>query len=198
MAGTHAYTVLGRTEHFAGPMFSVVTDEVEMPGGVVARRDYLRHIGAVGVVPLDEADRVVLVRQYRHPIGRPLWELPAGLVDVAGESLPEVAARELAEEADLVADRWDLLLDLHPSPGCSNERIRIFLGRQLRPAPHPHQREHEEAELVVARFPLAEAVAMIFRGEITNGACVTGLLATAHARARDWAPLRPVDAADPA
>jgi len=177
-------------------MFSVVTDEVVMPGEVVVKRDYLRHIGAVAVVPY-QADQVVLVRQYRHPVGRVLWELPAGLADVAGESLPDLAARELAEEAELVAGELDLLLDLHPSPGCSNERIRVFLGRDLSPAPHPHAREHEEAELEVRWFPLAEAVNMVFRGEITNATCAAGVLATAAARARDWAGLRPADSPDP-
>ena len=70
-----------------GRIFSVVTDEVTMPGGGAAARDYVRHVGAVGVVALDDAGRVVLVRQYRHPVGRHLWELPAGLIDVAGEDL---------------------------------------------------------------------------------------------------------------
>jgi ADP-ribose pyrophosphatase len=175
-------------------MFGVVTDEVEFPDGTVAARDYLRHVGSVGVVAIDERERVVLVRQYRHPVGGPLWELPAGLVDVAGESLPQVAARELAEEADLVAGRLDLLIDLHTSPGCSDERIRIFLARDLTPAPQPHAREHEEATMTVTRFPVADAVAMIFEGRVTNAAAVAGLLAAAHARDRGWSPLRPPDA----
>lgn len=192
------YAVRGTTEHFRGPLFRVVTDQVEMPDGQVVARDYLHHIGAVGVVALDERERVVLVHQYRHPLRRPLWELPAGLVDVAGEGLPEVAARELGEEADLWAARWDLLVDIHPSPGVSDELIRIFLARDLSPAPRPHVREHEEAGLVVERFPLDEAVAMVFRGQVTNGAAVAGLLAAARARDTGWAPLRPVDAPVPA
>lgn len=187
----HEYTVRSRTEHFAGPVFSVVTDEVEMPGGVVVNRDYLRHIGAVAVVPIAADGQVVLVRQYRHPVQRLLWELPAGLVDVAGESLPEVAARELAEETDLVADRLDFLIDLHTSPGCSDEWIRIFLGRDLLPAPQAHAREHEEATMTVARFPLDQAVSMVFDGQITNAACVAGLLAAARARDNGWVELRP-------
>ena len=192
------FRVHERREQFQGPVFSVFTDQVEMPGGQMVARDYLRHIGAVAVVALDEAGRVVLVRQYRHPLRGELWELPAGLADVEGEQLPDVAARELAEEADLYAGRLDLLVDLHTSPGVSDERIRIFLGRDLSPAPDPHPREHEEATMTVARFPLDDAVQMIFRGEITNAACVAGLLAAARACDLGWVPLRPVDAAVPA
>lgn len=196
-ARQHTYPVQGTTEHFAGPMFRVVTDQVEMPGTVVVARDYLRHIGAVAVVPIDGDGQVVLVRQYRHPVRRPMWELPAGLVDVAGEALPEVAARELAEETDLVAARLDLLIDLHTSPGCSDEHIRIFLARDLAPAPHQHVREHEEATMTVARFGLDDAVAMVFAGEITNAACGAGVLAAARARDLGWAPLRNADAPVP-
>jgi ADP-ribose pyrophosphatase len=192
------FRVHEQREQFRGPVFSVFTDQVEMPGGQVVARDYLRHIGAVAVVALDGAGRVVLVRQYRHPLRGELWELPAGLADVEGEQPPEVAARELAEEADLYAGRLDLLVDLHTSPGVSDERIRIFLGRDLSPSPHPHPREHEEATMTVARFPLDDAVQMIFRGEITNAACVAGLLAAARARDLGWLPLRPVDASAPA
>jgi ADP-ribose pyrophosphatase len=205
---SHRFRVRERREHFQGPVFGLVTDQVEMPDGEVAARDYLRHVGAVAVVPLvTRADRrgpgeqtggsvpeVVLVRQYRHPVGAEMWELPAGLVDRAGESLPEVAARELAEEADLRAGRLDLLVDLHPSPGVSDERIRIFLARDLTPAPTPHRRRHEEATMTASRFPLDQAVRMVFTGEITNAAAVAGLLATDRARRQGWAPLRPAGA----
>jgi ADP-ribose pyrophosphatase len=195
----HDYAVLARHERFTGPMFSIVTDDVAMPGGRVAARDYMRHVGAVAAVALDDEGRVVLVRQYRHPVRRFLWELPAGLVDVAGEPAAATAARELAEEADLLADRWDLLLDLHSTPGCSNELIRVFLARGLRPVPEHelHVRHDEEAELTTRRLDLDEAVGMIFRGEITNGPCIAGLLAAARARDNGWAGLRPPDTAAP-
>jgi 8-oxo-dGDP phosphatase len=195
----HTYRVHGRVERFAGPLFRVVTDDVAMPDGELAARDYLRHVGAVAVVPYDETtDEVVLVRQYRHPLGFRMWELPAGLTDVAGETLPEVAVRELAEEADLTCGRLDLLLDLHPSPGCSDERIRIFLARELASAPEPFPRRHEEATMVVERMPLERAVGMVFAGEVTNGAAVAGVLGTARVRDLGWAPLRPAGWSAPA
>jgi ADP-ribose pyrophosphatase len=180
VTGPHAYAVRARDVRFAGPLFSVVSDEVAMPGGV-ARRDYLRHPGAVGVVAVDDDGRVVLIRQYRHPIGQFMWELPAGLTDVAGEPAELTAARELAEEADLAAARWEPLVDFFTTPGCSDERMRVYLARDLTdvPADQRHLREQEEAELTVARFDLDEAVRMVFAGEIVNGPCALGLLAAA-------------------
>jgi ADP-ribose pyrophosphatase len=192
--GEDSYRVLSRTEPFHGAIFRLRSDQVETPAGERAQRDYLVHPGAVGVVALDGQQRVVLVRQYRHALGRPLWEVPAGLVDIPGETLPEVAIRELAEETDLAAGRLDLLLDLHPSPGVSDERIRIFLARELTPTGRPHRRTHEEATMTVARFRLDRAVGMIFDGQITNGVAVAGLLATVRARDLGWAPLRPAGA----
>ncbi|MGE5826953.1 MAG: NUDIX domain-containing protein [Micromonosporaceae bacterium] len=175
----HQYAVRSSVRHYQGDIFEVLSDDVAMPGGVTATREYTRHLGAVGVVALDEADRVVLVRQYRHPVGRYLWELPAGLVDLAGEAPQACAVRELAEEADLRAAHWEPLIEIFTSPGHSDEYMRIFLARDLSPVPEPdrHRREHEEAELTVARFDLGRAVDMIFEGEIVNGPCATGLLA---------------------
>jgi 8-oxo-dGTP pyrophosphatase MutT (NUDIX family) len=189
------YVVLKSTERLRNRVFSIVTDELRMPDGAVAERDYMRHVGSVGVVALDAEDRVVLVRQYRHPLGREIWELPAGLIDVPGEPLVEAAARELAEEADLRAGRYDLLADANPSPGCSNEVIRLFLARDLSDVPDAdrHHRTHEEAAMTVERVRLDRAVTMVLDGRITNAACMVGVLATAEARARSWTSLRPVD-----
>ena len=195
----HDYKVRARHERFTGRMFSIVTDDVEMPGDVVASRDYMRHVGAVGVVALDESERIVLVRQYRHPVGMHLWELPAGLIDVPGEPLEHAAARELAEEADLVAASWQLIADIHTSPGSSDEMIRLFLARDLAdvPAPDRFEREHEEAELTTERVALDDAVAMVFRGEVTNAAAVVGILAAARLRDLGWPATRPLDTPRP-
>ena len=188
------HETLSRTERYAGKIFSVYSDEVTMSSGGTAHRDVVENKGAVGIVALDDSGRVVLIKQYRHAVRRKLWELPAGLLDVPGEEPLVAAARELGEEADLRAARFDLLVDLHTSPGFSNESIRIFLARQLSPVPEKdrHQRTDEEADLEIAWFDLDEAVGMVFRGEITNAAAVGGLLAAARARDGGWAALRPV------
>ncbi|MGC4797107.1 ADP-ribose diphosphatase [Micromonospora saelicesensis] len=192
----HRYEVRSREERYRGRIFDVVTEEVTMPGGGTGLRDLVRHVGAVAVVALDDAGQVVLIRQYRHPVGRHLWELPAGLMDVSGEELPAAALRELAEEADLTAGRVDVLVDLHSSPGFTNEIVRVFLARDLGdvPADERHERRDEEADLQVVRIDLDEAVAMVLAGEITNASAVAGLLAAARARDTGFAQLRRADA----
>jgi len=193
---THEYRVRARQERFRGEVFAVFTDEVAMPGGEHVDRDFVAHIGAVAVAAVDDAGQVVLVRQYRPALQRVMWELPAGLIDVSGEELVAAAARELGEEVDLAAAHWQLLLDLHSSPGYSTEVVRIYLARELSPVPdeHRHQRHHEEATLTAHRVPLDEAVAMVLRGEITNATAVSGVLAAARVRDAGWISVRPVDA----
>ena len=112
---------------------------------------------------------------------------------MAGEAQALTAARELAEETDVRAGRFDLLIDLHTSPGYSDESVRIFLARDLTPVPEDerHQRTDEEADLEIVWVDLDEAVAMVFRGEITNSISVGGLLSAARARDEGWATLRP-------
>ena len=189
------HRTLDRVERYQGPIFTVFTDRVTMSGGGTAARDVVENKGAVGVVALDDVGRVVLIRQYRHPVHDRLWEVPAGLRDVHGEDMLVTARRELAEETDYTADRFDLLVDLQTSPGFSNETIRMYLARELRPVPEAdrHRRTDEEADLEIAWFDLDEAVAMILRGEITNSSTVAALLAAARAREDGWATLRPAD-----
>ncbi|MBV9594427.1 MAG: NUDIX hydrolase [Actinobacteria bacterium] len=166
-----------------------------MSDGSVSAREIVEHPGAVGIVALDAEDRVVLVNQYRHPVRAYLEELPAGLLDVDGESALDAARRELFEEAALVANRWDVLLDLHPSPGMSDEAIRIFLARELHEPPGSrYEPEGEEITMTVTRVPLDLAVRRALAGEITNSAAVAGLLAAAVAGAAGWQSVRPAEA----
>jgi 8-oxo-dGDP phosphatase len=188
------YVVKQRTTPFEGHIFDIVADAVQMPAGNVATREYMVHPGAVGVVAIDDQERILLVQQYRHPIGTRMWELPAGLIDHPGEDLADAAARELAEEAGMTADRWELMVDLHTTPGCSNEVFRCYLGRGLRRlAEETFVRDDEEAGIVTTFVPLDEAVAKVMNGEITNAACMIGILAAVRLRDAGWPPLRPLD-----
>lgn len=188
-------TVLSHQLLHNGYIFDLVTDEVDL-GHAKVRRDFIDHPGAVAVIVLDDADRVLLLKQYRHPVGRELWEPPAGLLDLPGESAQLAAARELAEEADLVAKSWHVLVDYFTTPGGNNEALRIFLARDLTPVPAAdrHNRKDEERDIVQAWFPLDEAVSAVLRGDVHNPSAVVGILAAAASKAGEWASLRPADA----
>jgi 8-oxo-dGDP phosphatase len=191
----HQYRVLASETVFEGPIFSLHRDTVAMPGGGDSVRDVVRHPGAVAIVALDDDDHVLLLRQYRHPVGRYLWELPAGLRDADGEPPLETAKRELAEEAELAAGRWSLLTTHFSSPGFSDEMVLVYLAEELRTAQRPEGFvvEHEELDMTLERMPLADAVQRVFDGDIRNASTVIGLLAAAQYRAAG-ATLRPVDA----
>ena len=159
-------------------------------GGAELERDYLDHTGAVAVLALDAQDRVLLVRQYRHSTGHRLWEIPAGLMDVPGESGLAGAQRELAEEADLQAERWHLILDLFLAPGSSTEAMRVFLARGLTPTAQRHDRAEEEAELQPVWVPLDDVVTAVLEGRVQNTVTANAVLAAAAARGRGWSTLR--------
>jgi 8-oxo-dGTP pyrophosphatase MutT (NUDIX family) len=190
------FPVVSSKQVFDGSVIAVRIDEVRMPDGSTATREIVDHPGAVGIVALDDDENVVLVNQYRPALGRRLDELPAGLLDVDGEAPLVAAKRELAEEAGLAAEHWDVLLDLNTSPGFSDEAIRIYLARDLHEAGEPDgfEAEHEEVSMTVTRVPLATAVERVFAGQITNAAAAAGIVAAAQARTSGFAGLRPADA----
>ncbi|QBE48517.1 NUDIX domain-containing protein [Leucobacter triazinivorans] len=172
-----------------GRVWDVRRDRFEF-GGSELVRDYLDHPGAVAVLAIDADDRVLLIRQYRHAIGHRDWEIPAGLMDAPGEPGLSAAQRELAEEADLRAERWDLLLDLFLSPGGTSEAMRIFLARDLHRVDHDYVRADEEAELVPRWVSLDEVVAAALDGRVQNAVTASAVLAAWAARARGWETLR--------
>jgi ADP-ribose pyrophosphatase len=198
MGDQDAYDVVGSETKFQGQVIAVRVDDVRMSDGSVAKREIVSHPGAVGVVALDDEGKIVLVNQYRPAVQARMDELPAGLLDVDGESALDAAKRELAEEAGLAADEWNVLVDLCTSPGMSDEAVRIFLARGLHAAPSDFEAEHEELTLTATREPLAEAVRRALSGGMTNAAAVAGVLATVHGRATGWRDLRPADAPWPA
>ncbi|MBP2477442.1 ADP-ribose pyrophosphatase [Crossiella equi] len=191
--GAHEFTVAASHDVYAGRVMALRVDEVVMPGGGTATREVVEHPGAVGVLALDENDQVVLIHQYRHPVGQRLWELPAGLLDAAGEDPAATAARELAEEVGLAAEDWSVLVDVSGSPGFMDEVIRVYLARGLSTVEQLADTGDEEADLVVRRVPLSEAVRMVLSGAIINAATVSGVLA-AHAVLSGAAQARPVEA----
>ena len=180
-----------------GRLVTVRTDKVRMPGGNLAERDVVLHPGAVAVLALDDAGQVLMIRQYRHPVNHLLWEIPAGLRDVAGEPLLVTAQRELLEEAGYRARDWRVLADYYSSPGFTTERLRIFLARDLELVPAAERDfvpEDEETQLVQAWLPLDEAVGKVLAGDLHNSAAALGILAGYAARSQGYDRLRPADA----
>jgi ADP-ribose pyrophosphatase len=191
------WPVVGSVRHFHSHIVAVRTDQVEMPEGDVSERDVVEHPGAVAIVALDDQDRVLMIRQYRHPVGRLLWEIPAGLRDVAEEPVTVTAERELLEESGYRAADWRVLTDFFSSPGISTERLRVFLARGLTEVPHAERSfvpEHEEAYLRLAWVPLDQAVGLILGGELHNGPAIVGILSAYAARRDGFMGLRPTDA----
>jgi len=185
------FSVTSSQRVFDGAVTAVRIDDVVMPDGKTAKREVVEHDNAVAIVALDwaggagaDADpdpnsepTVILIEQYRHPLGRRLWELPAGLMDVDGEGAQQTAARELVEETGYAAANWSVLVDVAPSPGFSEEIVRIFLATDLTRVGRPHPGDHEEAELRVVLVPLSTAVQAVLDGRIVNGMAVSGILA---------------------
>jgi 8-oxo-dGDP phosphatase len=189
----HDFAVQASKDLYAGRVMALRADEVLMPSGRVAVREIVEHPGAVAVAALDADDRLMMIHQYRHAVGRRLWELPAGLLDVRGEDPLATAQRELAEETGLAASEWSALVDVTPSPGFSDEAVRVYLARGLTEVGRPDQKDDEEADLATRWVSLPVAVRMVLSGTIVNATTVAGVLAT-HALSGAPAAVRPVDA----
>lgn len=188
----HVFETMSSEILYSGKIFALRKDQVRMPGGKVVAREVVEHFGAVAIVAMDDDGRIPMVYQYRHPFGRRLWELPAGLLDVHGEPAYLTAARELREEAGLAAETWQVLLDLNSTPGFSDESVRVYLATGLTDVDRPTAHD-EEADLRMQWFPLADTVQRVLRGDIVNALAVGGILA-AHAVSEGLAEPRPVDA----
>ncbi|MGW5864062.1 NUDIX domain-containing protein [Streptomyces sp. NPDC055239] len=185
---------------FVGNKTSVRTDDVVMPDGTVVHRDYQVHPGSVAVLALDDAGRVLVLRQYRHPVRQKLWEIPAGLLDIPGENPLHAAQRELYEEAHVKAEDWRVLTDVYTTPGGCDEAVRIFLARDLSEADGERfEVSEEESDMELARVPLEELVRGVLAGELHNNCLVVGALSLTAVLSGDGVDaLRPADAPWPA
>lgn len=182
-------------EHYRGSKVAMVSDWVRMAGSdgpESVQRDRFEHPGAVAALALDDDGRVLVLNQYRHAVGHRLWELPAGIRDLAGEPPVRTAQRELLEEAGLAAEQWSELADFFPSPGFCTERIQVFLARGITEVDESEidfERIHEEADMPAVWLPLDEAVEAAVQGRFRNAATIIGLFAASRAAADGFASL---------
>jgi ADP-ribose pyrophosphatase len=173
-------TIVSTGLDFTGRVWNIRRDVFEYNGHELTR-DYVDHPGAVAVLVLDDDGRALLIQQYRHPIRSRDWEIPAGLLDIAGEEPLVAAKRELAEEVDLVASDWSHLVTFYSSPGGSNEQIVVYLARGISASSHSYDRTEEEADIVIRWVPLDDVVAGVLGGDLRNSIVAIAVLA-AHAR----------------
>jgi ADP-ribose pyrophosphatase len=165
-------TQLSTKTVYRGRLLTVLEDQVRLPDGKTALREYVRHPGAVAMVPLLDPETVVLVRQFRYPLGRHFYEIPAGKVD-AGEELIACARRELREECGYEAREWQRLTTVHPCIGYSDERIELYAARDLTQVGHARD---EEEFLEAVDVGIADALDWIRAGRITDQKTIIGLL----------------------
>ncbi len=185
--------VVSRTTVYNGRVWDVRQEVVDYAGSQLTR-DYVAHTGAVAVLVLDDNDRILAIQQYRHPVRTREWEIPAGLLDLEGESPLDCAKRELAEEVDLVADQWHLLAEYATSPGGSDEIIRIFLAREPRSTGVAHAREGEEIDMVQRWVGLDDALESVLAGTVNNSIFTIAILSAYASKNRGWSSLRDANA----
>jgi len=164
--------LISSKEKLRTSIFRVTEDQAIDLGGFEIRRAIVQHGGSAVMLPFDEKKRVLLVRQYRLPARRFLWELPAGRLD-PGETPLKAARRELEEETGYRAKTWKKLVSFYPSPGFLSERMTIFTATDLTPG-EPHNMEDERIEM--RWFSRREAQAMIGDGRIADGKTIIGIV----------------------
>ena len=164
---------------FTGKIWDIKRESFDYNGSTLVR-EFVAHPGAVAIVALNEQDQILLINQYRHPVREYLWEIPAGLLDVPGESKLEAAKRELLEETGFIAESWIDLIAFHTTPGGNDETISVFLARELRHQGHEIELEGEEIDMEVAWVPLDEALASVLNSEMRSPSAAVGIMAAAR------------------
>ncbi len=163
---------------FSGMIWNVRRDAFDF-GEQKLTREFVEHPGAVAVVAINERNQVLMIRQYRHPVGEFLWEIPAGLLDVAGESHELAARRELHEETGYLAQSLEPLIDFFTTPGGSSEKISVFLARNPVLSEERPEVHGEEVDMLVEWVDFEKAVAAVLSSRIKSPSAVVGIMAAA-------------------
>lgn len=182
----HAWEISRAVDIYSSSYLGLSLDTIVDPEGAEHERAVVKPNGAVGVVALDDQDRILLVEQYRHPVRHRMLEIPAGTLDVDGEGSLDTAVRELAEEADLRADEWEPLLTLYSTPGYSTELRQIYCATDLHAVPEAERtpRLAEEADMRQWWVPFDDAIEAIYQGRISDSLTVSAILAVQVQRGR--------------
>lgn len=181
-----SWPVTSSEPKYESPYVSLAIDTIVDPSGAEHARAVVRPNDAIGILALDEEDCLLLVEQYRHPVRRRVLEIPAGTLDIPGESALDASIRELAEEADVIAGHWEPQLKLLATPGYSTESWQVFTATQLSPVPEANRipRHAEEADMIQWWLPFDEAVDAVLAGRITDALTVASILAAQVLRSK--------------
>ena len=164
---------------FKGKIWDVVSETFDYKGATLVR-EFVAHPGAVAVIALNDAQEILLIKQYRQPVREYLWEIPAGLLDVPGESRMQAAKRELLEETGYIAQGWQELIEFHTTPGGNDETISVFLATDLRHQGHELELEGEEVDMEISWVPLADALASVLNSQMRSPSAGYAIMALAH------------------
>ncbi|MFM6980456.1 MAG: NUDIX domain-containing protein [Micrococcales bacterium] len=164
---------------FHGKIWDVVSERFNY-GDAELTREFVKHTGAVAIIALDDQQRVLMIRQYRHPVRQYLWEIPAGLLDIDGESRLEAAKRELHEETGYFAKSWSELTSFFTTPGGNDEEITIFLAQDLKHVGFDDELEGEEVDMLKQWFELPDLLQSVLSGAIKSPSAVVAIMALAH------------------
>ncbi len=167
--------ILRKEKKYQGYIIDVSIEHFQHPSGTLTSREIVEHPGGSVVLPVFENGDILLIQQYRHPIGKEIIELPAGKLDY-NEDPQHCAARELQEETGYTAHQWTKLTTLLTTPGFCNEHLHIYLAQNLFPSPHGQALEEGEQSIKLLRIPLDEAIEKIYNGVIVDGKSIVGIM----------------------
>lgn len=168
---------LSSEEIFDGVVVHLYKDDIKLPNGNFSTREVIRHVGAVGIVPMTEDGKVIIERQFRYPLASVITEIPAGKLDSKQEDRLSAAKRELKEETGITADEWIDMGVYYPAAAYCDEKITLYLAKGLH---YGKQKLDDDEFLNIVEVPLEELVEQVMAGEITDGKTQVAILKAAR------------------